>query len=116
MVIKIYLIISLFFISVSVVVLIVNITNWYFSQNDVYDELINVLNVPIKDELVLNNIKRKLNQENILFWMTSNGIIKVENSKTARKVISIIKEDLRPIPMDNLNIIYKKETPGKYCC
>jgi flagellar biosynthesis/type III secretory pathway M-ring protein FliF/YscJ len=111
MIIKIYLIISLIFISVSVIVLMVNTINWYFSQNDVYDELINVLNVPIKDELVLSNIKRKLNQENILFWMTSNGIIKVENSKTAKKVISIIKEDLRPIPIDNLDIIYKEKTP-----
>jgi len=111
MIIKIYLIISLIFIFVSVIVLTVNTTNYYLSKNDVYNEPINVLNVPIKDELILNNIKRKLNQENILFWMTSNGIIKVENSKTARKVISIIKDDIRPIPIDTLNLIYNDKTP-----
>ena len=60
-----------------------------------------LFNQVIKDEVALDNILFRLDQENVDYDVNSAGIISVENEATARRMRAVlVREDLVPVGID----------------
>jgi flagellar M-ring protein FliF len=63
--------------------------------------MVSVLTAPIRDEVVLDRILMRLDQENVRVSVTPNGVIQVADEATARRMRTIlIREDLIPTGLD----------------
>ena len=59
--------------------------------------MVKVLSLPIKDENLLHKISVRIDEENIFHQITPDGMIYVQNQKTAQRVVAILaREDLIP--------------------
>jgi len=71
--------------------------------------LVSVIDAPIRDEKILENIVLRLNKENVKVNVTSSGIVQVADEATARKMRTIlISEDLIPSGIDPWAIFDKE--------
>ena len=60
--------------------------------------MVNVLSLPIKDENLLHKMSVRMDEERIIHQISADGMIYVQNAKTAQRVVSILaREDLIPI-------------------
>jgi len=72
-------------------------------------EMVAVIDASIKDEYVLDRIKRRINQEGVKVFITSTGLVQVKDESTARRMRTIlIKEDLIPSDVDPWKIFDKE--------
>jgi len=64
---------------------------------------------PIADEAMLNNIVRRINQENVKVTVTSDNIIRVQDDATAMRMrVILIRENLLPTGIDPWQIFDKE--------
>ena len=95
-VLKFYLIFSLIIICLLPISYIVNNTLYSLSFKKVA-----VIDVPNKDETVLDQIVLRLIQEGVSVNVTNNGIVQVPDEVSARRMRAIlIREDLIPVGID----------------
>jgi len=64
---------------------------------------------PIRDETMLNNIVRRINQEDVRATVTADGIVRVQDEATARRMrVILIRENLLPSGIDPWEIFDKE--------
>ncbi|MDR1839365.1 MAG: flagellar M-ring protein FliF [Treponema sp.] len=63
--------------------------------------MVSVIDAPIRDEVVLENIVLRLNEENVKVVISANGLVQVSDEATARRMRALlIREDLIPSGLD----------------
>ena len=103
LIIKIYLILSIVVFSILILVFIANII-----YENIFNNNVPIFNAYIRDVTVLNKIVTRLNEENIKYIVTPNGLLLVDNKKiAARTRWMLTNENLIPANYDHW-IIYEK--------
>jgi len=91
---------------IGLVVIGVVITMFRVSASPV---LVSVIDAPITDEIVRNNIVTRLNQEDVKVSVTPTGLVQVEDKVTARRMrMILINEGLIPTGIDPWAIFDKE--------